>query len=337
MGKRNMKWQLPLLLFFIVATVLILRRHNVFQTDEGLVFGTVYRITYQCADNLKDEIEAELKKVDASLSPFNPTSVISRINRNEEVQADTFFTTVFRRSEEIAKETDGCFDITVAPLVNAWGFGFKESIFPDSAMIDSLLDIVGHEKVCLQDGRVVKSDSRTMLDCSAIAKGFGCDAVARLFDRKGIQSYMVEIGGEVVVKGRNPKHDLWRIGISKPVEDSLAVNQDLQVVLEITDAGMATSGNYRNFYYKGGKRYAHTIDPKSGYSVQHSLLSATVVASDCMTADAYATAFMVMGLERAKAFAESNPAIDAYFIYEDELGNLKTCFTEGMGKYLVKQ
>ncbi len=335
MGKRNMKWQWFVLLLFVVATVLILRRNSVFQTDEGFVFGTVYHITYQSSGNLKAEIEAELKKVDASLSPFNPASVISRVNRNEEVQVDTFFATVFRRSEEIAQETGGCFDITVAPLVNAWGFGFKESVFPDSAMIDSLLDMVGYGKVCLQDGRVVKSDSRMMLDCSAIAKGFGCDAVARLLDRKGISNYMVEIGGEVVVKGRNPKRDLWRIGISKPIEDSLAVNQDLQVVLEITDAGMATSGNYRNFYYKGGKRYAHTIDPEDGYPVEHSLLSATVIAPDCMTADAYATSFMVMGLEKAKAFAESNPAIDAYFIYEDEQGNLKTCFTEGMEKYIA--
>lgn len=171
---------------------------------------------------------------------------------------------------------------------------------------------------------------------SAVAKGYSVDVVAQLLDRKGIKSYMVDIGGEVVVKGKNPSKGLWRIGINKPVDDSLAVNQDLQTILEISDLGLATSGNYRNYYYKDGKKYAHTIDPRTGYPVQHSILSSTVIAKDCMTADALATAFMVMGLEEAEAFCKANPEIDAYFIYSGENGEFNTFYTEGMKKYIAK-
>lgn len=334
MEKKKLKWQLPVLFLFIIATMFIIRKQTPYQENEGKVFGTIYHATYQHSENLQKEIEAELKKVDASLSPFNDTSIITRINRNGEVCLDSLFTTVIRRSQEISQETDGAFDITVAPLANVWGFGFKKGVFPDSLTIDSLLEITGYNKIRLTGDKLIKTDPRIMISCSAVAKGYGSDVVARLFDRKGIQNYMIEIGGEVVVKGSNPKSTEWHIGISKPVDDSLSVNQELQTVLSITDAGMATSGNYRNFYYKDGKKYAHTIDPKTGYPVQHSLLSATVIAPDCMSADAYATSFMVMGLEKAKAFAEANPEIDAYFIYTDENGKIQTWFTGGMNKYI---
>ena len=334
---KRMDLKIGVFLGLVVAFFTACTDKVVYQHAEGQVYGTVYHITYRSPEDLHPALRAAMQQVDTSLSMFNPSSVISRINRNESRETDSLFRKVFYLAQQVHGQSGGMYDITVAPLVNAWGFGYEGKNFPDSACIDSLRDLVGMEKLALKEGQLFKQLPGMQLDASSIAKGLGVDLVAECLENHGVRDYMVEIGGEVVVKGRNPKRGLWRIGISKPVEDSLAVNQDLQVVLEITDAGMATSGNYRNFYYKGGKRYAHTIDPKSGYPVQHSLLSATVVASDCMTADAYATAFMVMGLERAKAFAESNPAIDAYFIYEDELGNLKTCFTEGMGKYLVKQ
>ena len=236
---------------------------------------------------------------------------------------------------EISRESNGAFDITGAPLVNAWGFGFKKVHFPDSLMVDSLLDITGYTKVSLSaEGKIVKQDPRIMLTCSAVAKGYAVDIVAQLLEKKGIQNYMVDIGGEVVVHGNNPQNTPWRIGINKPIDDSLAINQELQTVLQISNAGIATSGNYRNFYYKDGKKYAHTIDPRTGYPVQHSILSATVIARDCMSADAYATAFMVMGLEEAERFANANPEIDAYFIYSDNDGKFKTFCTEGMKKYI---
>lgn len=323
----------------LLGTIWILTQRNKqtpYNSINGLVFGTVYNITYQYDGDLKEEIEAELKKFDGSLSPFNDTAVITRVNRNEDIVTDRFFQTCFNRSMEISAETKGAFDITVAPLANAWGFGFKKGTFPDSVMIDSLLQITGYQKVKLENGKVIKADPRVMLSCSAVAKGYSVDVVARYLDSKGIKNYMIDIGGELVLKGQNPKNELWRIGINKPVDDSLSVNQELQTTLQLTDAGIATSGNYRNFYYKDGKKYAHTIDPRTGYPVQHNILSATVIAKDCMTADALATAFMVMGLKEAGVFANARPDIDAYFIYSDDQGNLKTYYTKNMEKYIVR-
>lgn len=337
MNKKKIIWQLPFLIILIVGTVIILKKQPPFRTDEGFVFGTIYKITYQYDEDLKSDIEAELRKVDNSLSPYNKNSIITHINHNDVVVLDTLFTHVFNLAQKISKETHGAFDITVAPLVNAWGFGFKNSIEPDSSKIDSLKQIVGYQRIALKDGRIVKDDERMMLDCSSIAKGYGVDRVAQLLNSKGIKNYMVDIGGEVVVKGKNATMKRWRIGINKPIDDSLSINQELQTILEISDVGMATSGNYRKFYYKGGKKYAHTIDPRLGYPVQHGILSATVIAKDCTSADGYATAFMVMGLDSAKAFCEAHPELDAYFICAGEDNNYETYFTEGMRKYIVKR
>lgn len=334
MTNKNLKWQLPFLVILIVGTVLILRKQAPYQTNEGIVFGTIYKITYQSKENLKPEIEAALQKVDNSLSPFNKQSVITHVNNNENMEVDSLFTQVFQLSKEISEETHGAFDITVAPLVNAWGFGFKNATNVTDAVIDSLQEFVGIDKIDLVNGRIVKKDPRVILDCSAIAKGYGVDCVARLLDSKGVKNYMIDIGGELVMKGKNPKMETWRIGINKPIDDSLSVNQELQTVLEITDVSLATSGNYRNFYYKDGKKYAHTIDPRTGYPIQHNILSSTVVAKDCATADAYATSFMVLGLDSAKTICNAHPELDAYFIYTKEDGTTDIYFTEGMKRYL---
>ncbi len=310
-------WHLPFLLVLIVGTVWIVRQHASmpYHHDHGMVFGTMYNITYQHTDNLKQEIEAVLKQVDQSLSPFNPQSVISHINDNRSRATDDMFREVFTLAEDISKRTDGAFDITVAPLVNAWGFGFKQGTDPSKAAIDSLLALVGYNKLSLgRDGQLTKSDPRVMLDCSAVAKGYGCDVVARMFRSHDIENFMIEIGGEVVVRGQSERKQPWRIGVNKPVDDSLSVNGEQQAILSITNRAMATSGNYRNFYYKGGKKYAHTIDPKSGYPVSHNLLSATVIARDCATADAYATAFMVVGTEKAKELLRTHQELEAYLI-----------------------
>lgn len=332
--KLNFLWIALLLL----ATIWILARHNrtvPYRTINGLVFGTVYQITYQGVEDLTSDIEQTLRTFDGSLSPFNDTATITRINRNEDIIPDTLFMNVFRRSMEISRETAGAFDITVAPLVNAWGFGFKKEAFPDSAVIDSLLAFTGYEKVSISPaGGIRKEDPRITLTCSAIAKGYAVDIVAQLLVRKGISNYMVEIGGEIVARGKNSRHEHWRIGINKPSDDSLSNNKELQTILHVSDVGIATSGNYRNYYYKDGKKYAHTIDPRTGYPVQHSILSATVIAKDCMSADAYATAFMVMGLEEAKRFVSVHPDIDAYFVYADEEGRFQSHFTDGMKRFM---
>jgi thiamine biosynthesis lipoprotein len=285
-----------------------------------MVFGTVYNITYECDSDLHQAIKAELQKVDNSLSPFNEHSVITAINQNQDVKPDEMFLTVFNKAMEISRETDGAFDITVAPLVNAWGFGFKNGSQPNRQQVDSLRRLIGYEKVILKNDRIVKQSPDIMLDCSAIAKGYGSDVVARFLQQQGVKNFMVEIGGEVVTSGVNPQRLPWRIGVTKPTDDSLSIKGEIQSVLNVTDLAMATSGNYRNFYYKGGKKYAHTIDPKTGYPVQHSLLSATVLAKDCATADAYATSFMVLGIDGAKKVLERHPELMAYFIYADDKG-----------------
>lgn len=330
--KRKIRWQVVFLLFLIVGTVYVISTHKQVPVhqEEGAVFGTFYHVTYQYDSRLHDEIKAELSKVDFSLSPYNESSVISRVNRNEDVELDSMFMEVFELSQAVSRRTGGAFDITVAPLVNAWGFGFKNSAQVSQELVDSLLQFVGYEKIRIENGKIVKDDPRVILDCSAVAKGYGADAVARLFDRKGITNYMVEIGGEIVLKGRNPKNKKWSVGIQKPTDDSLSLQNDLQTILKVTDCAMATSGNYRNFYYKDGKKYAHTIDPHKGYPVQHSILSATVLADDCATADAYATAFMVMGLEKAKQLLDELNGLDAYFIYADEKGHNQVYMTENM-------
>ena len=302
-----------------------------------LVLGTIW-ILARHNQPVPAEIEAELHRFDGSLSPFNDTAVITRINRGEDIAADTLFCNVFQRSMEISRETEGAFDITVAPLANVWGFGFKKGEFPDSATVDSLRQLVGYEKVELTaDGHVRRQDDRIQLSCSAVAKGYAVDVIAQLLRRRGVKNFMVDIGGEVVVNGQNQQGSLWRIGINKPVDDSLSLNQELQTVLTLTDVGIATSGNYRNYYYHEGKKYAHTINPHTGYPALHNLLSATVIARDCMSADAYATAFMVMGLERAKTFVEARPDLDAYFIYADSTGSYQTYMTEGMKRYVAEE
>ena len=312
--KKRLLWQFPFLTLLIVGTVLIVRqqRSMPYQTDKGFVFGTVYAITYQSDENLKADIEAELQKVDNEFSMFNERSTVARINRGERVSRSRMFNEVYELAQTVNHDTDGAFDITVAPLVNAWGFGFKNAIMPTRRQVDSLLKV------------------RNQYDFSAIAKGYGSDVVARLLRSRGISNFMVEIGGEVVTQGISERRLPWRIGVTKPVEDSLAVGGELQTVLNITDVAMATSGNYRNFYYKGGRKFAHTIDPKTGYPVQHSLLSATVLAKTCAVADAYATSFMVMGIERAKSVLERHPELMAYFIYSKADGSNGVWFSPSL-------
>ena len=203
MKKKKLIWQIPFLLILIIGTIIIIRQqHNTpYQKDTGFIFGTIYHITYQSDTNYQQEIETELKKVDQSLSPFNKTSVITQVNQGKDIEVDEMFTEVFRMAESISKETNGAFDITVAPMVNLWGFGFKQGVPPTKVKIDSIKTLVGHEKVALEKGRIIKQNPKIMLDCSAIAKGYGSDIVARFLKKKGISNFMVEIGGEIVVNG----------------------------------------------------------------------------------------------------------------------------------------
>ena len=316
MKGKSLYWKIPLLLLLIVGTYFIARQRHQdtvdamddsgttatgFVTDRGAIFGTAYTVTYAYGSTLKADIEAALQQVDAEFSMFNEKSTVSAINRGETPERSATFNEVYELAQQVTADTDGAFDITVAPLVNAWGFGFKNEQLPTPEQVDSLLQI------------------RSQMDFSAIAKGYGCDVVARVLSSHGITNYMVEIGGEVVCHGHNPKGQPWNIGVSKPTEGAAPDGSDgLQGIITLSDAAMATSGNYRNFYYKGGRKYAHTIDPRTGYPVQHELLSATVLAPTCAMADAYATSFMVLGLDSAKLLLQRHPEMQAYLIYTDE-------------------
>lgn len=327
---------------FLLASLLLLAcqpTKREYQFNEGYIWGTIYHIVYDSpnGNDLHEEIKIKMNEFDHSLSTYKPNSVISRVNNNDTtVVLDHYFKTVFNRSLEIAEITNGAFDMTIAPLANAWGFGFKNKLEPEDIPVDSLLQIVGYQKVKLINSKIVKEDPRIMFDPSAIAKGYGVDVVADFLESKGVSNYMVEIGGEIRVKGVSNKNRSWRVGIDRPIDDPEVRNREIQDILSLPNGAMATSGNYRQFYIKNGKKYAHTIDPKLGYPVQHSLLSASVIASDCMTADAYATAFMVLGFEKSKTIVENNPKLEAYFIYTDEAGNYKTYSTDKIKQMILK-
>lgn len=326
-------WQIVFLIFLVVGSIYVINRSTPYKSNSGKTFGTYYNIIYQSEKELHDVIKRTLAEVDGSLSTFNKQSTISAINNNQDVVPDEMFIQVFTLAQYISEQTHGAFDITVAPLVNAWGFGFKNGLPTDSATIDSMRQYVGYKSVSLQNDKIIKQHPQTMLDCSAIAKGYGCDRVAQALEKAGVTNYMVEIGGEIVAKGMNNKGKKWAVGINKPVEDPTGQNNSLQEIIHISNKSMATSGNYRNFRYEGERKVAHTINPVSGYPVSHPLLSATVIADNCATADALATAFMVMGMEKAITFCNSNTGIDALFIYSDEKGNLQTHETEGFKAY----
>lgn len=303
--------------------------------ESGSVFHTIYHIKYEGSEILTEKIDAEFQKFNLSLNPFNPNSIISKVNRNESVEVDDWFIEVFNRAKEVSDHSEGIFDITCAPLVNLWGFGFSKMDSVTPQMIDSIKQFVGYQKVRLDGRKVVKDDSRILLNCSAIAKGYASDVIARLLEREGIENYMVEIGGEVTMKGVNQNGKCWRIGINKPEDDSTGIKNDIEEVVQLCKkGGVATSGNYRNYYVKDGKKYAHTIDPRTGYPSEQSILSATIVAEDCITADAYATAFMAMGLEKAREAAKNIPGIEYYVIYSDENGKHQIEYSTGMLQYL---
>lgn len=296
-----------------------------FRTSEGNVFGTTYHIKYLSSQDLDADIRYALSEVDYALSMFNDSSTLSAFNRGEDIPRNECFDAVVSTALEISRETDGAFDITVAPLVNLWGFGFKHRENVTSDMVDSIRTFVGYKHLSYNRQKgLQRHHQQVSLDCGAIAKGYAVDHVAQMLYKKGCRNYMVEIGGEVVARGNNPKGNRWNVGITKPVDDSTGVQNQLQKVVQITGCAVATSGNYRNFYYKGKRKVSHTINPATGYPVEHSLLSATVIAPSCMTADAYATAFMVMGLEKAQEFLEKHERLKAFFIYSDEKGNIQT-------------
>ena len=302
--------------FAVIAAMVLLLLPNEpkkqYFHHQGNIFGTYYNIRYESTKDLHEDIQRRLQAFDNSLSMFNPNSVISKINRNEQVVTDSLFEAMYLEAHRVSQLSDGAFDITVAPLVHAWGFGKKTQdpkAKEQDINIDSLKALVGYEKIHLENHRIVKDNEHITLDASAIAKGYACDVVADLLRQNGSDNLLVDIGGEVVLQGVNQKGEAWRVGISRPKIDAMGMEKELQEVIASNDLCMATSGNYLQYYFVDGQRRSHTIDPRTGRPVQHSLLSATVIASSGMRADALATACMVLG--EAEAIEMINNAEDA--------------------------
>jgi len=339
----KLKYTLPfivLLIAFFVAWFFYPKEVKEYKKIGGNIQGTTYHITYEYNKNkdLQPAIDKLLHEFDMSLSTYIPNSIISRMNRNDPtVEADELFTEVFIKSKEVYIDTHGAFDITVAPIINALGFGFTKGRDIDSSLIDSLLQFVGMEKVKLEGRKIVKTNPLVMLDVNALAQGYSVDLVCRFLDKKKCHNYIVEIGGEIRAKGINAKGEKWRVGIDKPIEGNMEEGMMLQAILSVSGKSLATSGNYRKFYIKNGKKYAHIINPKTGYPVLSNLLSTSVLADDCITADAYATALMVFGLEKSIVFLNSHSALAAMLIYSDEKGNYKIYTTENMKSFIVKE
>lgn len=304
--------------------------------NDGIIHGAPYHIVYKspAGKDFHAEIDTLLKDLNMIFSTYEKESTISKVNRNEEVELDSVFTMAFKQSVEIAELSGGAFDITCGPLVNGWGFGTEERKKMTPEKIDSLLQITGFQKVKLEEGLIIKENPNMKLNMNAIGDGLFCDRVAQLIEQKTCTDYLVEIGGEVVAKGKNEMGNIWTIGINKPVDENTFVNNEIVAKIQIENKSMATSGNYRNFYIEDGKKYAHTIDPKTGYPVEHSMLSATVLAGDCTSADGFATAFMVLGIEKSIELSKTLPGFEVYFIYADSTGNNQIYMSDGFNKFL---
>lgn len=321
---------------FLIFLVLIFFGCKKYHKIEGNSHAP-YEITYQSNSPEKVErlIRHEFERYYHSINSFDSLSIISYVNQNKDVEVDSVFINTFNKSIEISRLSDGMFDVTCAPLLNLWGFGFTRADSVTPKVIDSLLSFVGYEKVRLEDKIIIKEDPRILLNFSGLGDGCICDMIADSFDKMGINNYLIQIGGEVTAKGHNPKGRPWRLGIIKPIDDNFSFQQELiEQKLQIQERmGIATSGDYRNYYIKDGKKYAHTLNPKTGYPAGQNILSATVLAKECLVADGLATAIMSMGTEGIKTLEDKIPDLKYYIIYSDRNGDTQIKYSKEMEKY----
>lgn len=331
-----MKLKLFILLLVAMAFNACTSEPAKYITNSGMIFGTYYSIKYEHPEgkDIQAEIDAELQRQSHIFSHYEKESTISKVNNNIETTLEAEFVACFQRAMEVSKITNGAFDITAGPLISAWGFGPEDRQKMTDEMVLMLKDLIGYQKIRIENGKVVKEIPEMTINMSAIAKGYSCDLMGEFLEEKGCTNFLVDIGGEVVARGVNHKGKTWTIGIREPFEDPFKT--DLNAALKLDNRAMATSGNYLNFYEVDGRKFAHTIDPNSGYPVQHSLLSATVLANDCMTADAFATAFMVLGKDVGIEIARLVPGLEIYFIYADDQGENQVYMSDGFGEFLIR-
>ena len=308
-------------------------------TYSGIVQGTTFMIRYYGGGDTLEmfrQIDSVFDLVDRTASLYDSGSMINKVNAGEDIEVNDLFVTLLNRSTAISEETGGAFDATVGPLVRGWGFYRKKGMDLPSSAVDSLKRFIGYKNVAMARRKVVRQFPEIRLDFNAIAQGFTVDLVALLFEKHGIRNYLVEIGGEVRASGMKAGNTPWIIGIERPAENDSAA-QMVQQRIRLEGMSAATSGNYRKFFMRDGKKYAHTIDPSTGYPVQHNLLSVTILAKDCMSADAYATACMVMGVERSLEFLNRHPGTEGYFISTDSSGKMIFNQTPGFSRFVDKQ
>jgi len=310
---------------------------------QGETMATYYQVTCKpCMPELKNELDQLLKNINQSVNHYDPNSFISFFNQSEfgialdHNQSLEYFSPNFNVAKQIKTKTNGAYDPTIMPIVNYWGFGYTEKkavTKVDSLMIDSLLQYVNMDFIELTKDSISKTLKGIQLDFSSIAKGFAADELARYLDGQNITDYLVNIGGEIVAKGSNSAQKPWSLGINVPSTDA-RLNEAIAYV-GISNKGMATSGDYRNFYEVNGVKYSHTMNPLTGYPSLSDVLSVTVIAKDCMNADAWATAFMAIGLEKSLHLAEQEPELEALFIHSDVDGTMVMSHTDGFKEYLL--
>ena len=322
MLKSKKYYAVLLVLLVLVLALPFMRSRKKFVTNSGVVWTTEYHITYEARSDLNDSIQQVLAAIDQSASAFNKQSLVTAINEGRTDVTDHLFRLMYDKAVEINRASEGMYDPTVMPLVNAWGFGYKSGQMPTKEQIDSILAFVGISHTRLSADKVLKDDPRVQFDFSSIAKGLACDEVAAMLARNGVMNYMVEVGGEVVAHGVNERGEPWHVSVDLPMPDNEqgAVHANA-VVLRLDSLAVATSGSYRKFKEVDGKKVSHIVNPKTGGSETSSLLSVSIVARDCMSADAWATACMAMGLEKTQAMMEKNSLLGVMTISADDEGN----------------
>ena len=311
--------------FYLTLSFLILffscsdnNQKMILNQNVGYVQGTTFNIKYLSSSlqDYKTEFDSIFSEIDLSLSLYIDSSIITRFNKGDTlISLDSNFLSVFNAFKKVANSTNGNFDCTISPLINAWGFGVTKKEKIDSFIISDLLKKTGYQKIYLKNDSTLYNPSNVQLNFDALAQGFTVDVIANFLENNNINNYLIEIGGELRAKGENINNKNWRVGIDKP-SNIIDDKNRFQTVIELKNKSVATSGNYRNFYIENGKKYSHSINPFNGYPVKHNLLSVTVITDECIFADAYATAFMVMGVKKTKDFLLKNEDLDAFLIYQ---------------------
>ncbi len=326
--------------FFILIFLVVSCQKNHYYQVEGYAQGSTYNIIYESLsdEDFGVEIDSILKAFDKSLSVYDSSSVISRVNRNDStVILDDWFKECISVGQKVSAETNGAFDMTVAPLVDAYGFWKNPHLVMDSSRIDSIMQYVGYQKFNLVNNRIVKEVPALEIDVNAIAQGYSVDIISAFLKAHKCANYLVEIGGELRTKGINSTQESWKVGLDKPIDDPDPDNRKLQTIINLSDKSLATSGNYRKYYIMDGVKYAHTINPLTGYPARNRILSASIIAPSCILADAYATACMVMGLEKSLNFVHSHPDLEAFLIYRGKDGKTKVKMTKGFKKIVKRK